>query len=190
MSAVLFLAEVSFYLLSSVPELVHPSPNAPISLAIDTSYTHLGAVLQKLLNDSWALLAFYSKKLFDAEKKYSAFDRELLAAYSSLCHFRFMLEGRDFTIFTNHKPLTHALFRVSLPWSARQQHHFSYLAKFTSSVVHVPGPENVVADTLSRPSPNLSPYASNGSTVHSRQPYILNWLALTGSSICHCFFWV
>ena len=50
------------------------------------------------------------KKLSDAEKKYSAFDYELLAAYSFLQHFRFMLEGGDFTIFTDHKPLTHALF--------------------------------------------------------------------------------
>ena len=68
-----------------------------------------------------------------------------------------MLEGRDFTIFTDHKLLTHALFRVSPPWSACQQCHLSYLAEFKSSVVHIPGPENLVADTLSRPSTDLSP---------------------------------
>ena len=78
---------------------------------------------------------------------------ELLATFSFLQHFRFILEGRDFTIFTDHKPLTHALFRVSLPWSTRQQRHLSYLAEFTSSMVHIPGLENVIADTLSRPSP-------------------------------------
>ena len=102
-------------LLSSVPELVHSWPEAPISLAVDASDTHLGAVLQQLLNASWATLAFYSKKLSDTEKKYSAFDQELLAADSSLRHFRFMLDIRDFTIFTDHQPPTHALFRVSLP---------------------------------------------------------------------------
>ena len=127
-------------LLSSILELVYPRPDAPISLSVDVSNTHLGVVLQQLLDGSWAQFAFYSKKLFDAEKKYSAFDHELLAAYSSLCPFRFMLEGRDFTIFTDHKPLTHALFRVSPPWSTRQQRHLSYLAEFTSSVVHMPGP--------------------------------------------------
>ena len=137
-------------LLSSVPELVHPRPDALVSLAVDAFDTHLGAVHQQLLNGSWAPLSFYSRKLSDAEKKYSTFDHELLAAYSSLRHFRFRLEGRDFTIFTDHKPLTHALFRVSPPWSACQQCHLSYLAEFTSSMVHVPGPENVVADTLSR----------------------------------------
>ena len=66
-----------------------------------------------------------------------------------------MLE--DFAIYTDHKPLTHPLFRVSPLWSTRQQHHLSYLAEFTSSMVHLPGPENMVADTLFRPSTVSSP---------------------------------
>ena len=40
-------------LLSSVPELVHPRPNALVSLAVDAFDTHLGAVHQQLLNGSW-----------------------------------------------------------------------------------------------------------------------------------------
>ena len=59
-------------LLSSDPELIHPLLDVPISLAVDASDTHLGAVLQQLLDGSWVPVAFYSKKLFDAEKKYSA----------------------------------------------------------------------------------------------------------------------
>ena len=79
-----------------------------------------------------------------------------------------MLKVRDFNILTNHTRLTHALFRVSLLLSACQQGHLSYLAEFTSSVVHIPGPEKMVADTLSRrstdsssaPAPVSSPPAS------------------------------
>ena len=37
--------------------------------------------------------AFFSKKLSSAESKYSTFNRELLAAYSSIRNFRFLLEG-------------------------------------------------------------------------------------------------
>ena len=70
-----------------------------------------------------------------------------------------MLEGRDFKIFTNHKPLTHALFWVSPSRSTLQQGNTSYLAEF-NSVVHVPWLENVVADALSSPSPVLSPSTS------------------------------
>ena len=138
-------------LLSSLPTLVHPVPKAPISVAVDASNTHVGGVLQQLVRGSWAPMAFFSKKLSSAEVKYSAFDRELLAAFSAIRHFRFMLEGREFTLFTDHKPLTTALFRSSPPWSARQQRHLSYISEFTSSIVHLPGEENSVADALSRP---------------------------------------
>ena len=58
-------------LLSLVPELVHPQPDATISLFVDTSDTHLQAVLQQLLDGSWAPLVLYSKKLSDMERKYS-----------------------------------------------------------------------------------------------------------------------
>ena len=120
----------------------------------------MGAVFQQLVWGTWAPLAFYSKKLYSAETGYSTFDRELLAAFAAVKHFRFMLEGRDFTLFTDHKPLTFALFRVSPPWSARQQRHLSYLSEFTSGLVHLPGLQKVVADALSRPSP-----AASASTV-------------------------
>ena len=73
--------------------------------------------LQQDVAGSWAPLAIYSKKLSSAESRYSTFDRELFAAYSALRHFRFLLEGKEFVLFTDHKPLTQALFRTSPPWS-------------------------------------------------------------------------
>ena len=66
-------------------------------------------------------LGFFSMKLSDTETRYSAFDRELLAAFSPIPHFRFLPEGRDFILYTDHKPLTHALFRTTSPWSSHQQ---------------------------------------------------------------------
>jgi hypothetical protein len=94
-------------LLSAV-SLAHPSTSAKISLAVDASATHVGAVLQQMDRGGWRPLAFFSRKLQKTEMKYSAFDRELLAAYLSVRHFRFMLEGRQFTLYTDHKPLVAA----------------------------------------------------------------------------------
>ena len=147
-------------LIIRVPELIHPHSSAPISLALDASDSHVAAVLQQRVDEAWFPLAFFSRKLSDTEKKYSAFDRKLLAAYLSIRHLRFMLEGREFLLFTDHKPLTSALFRSSPPWSARQQRHLAYIAEFTSSIVHVPGLENTSADVLSRPShtPPVDPF--------------------------------
>ncbi len=128
-----------------------PGSRRPISLACDASDAHLGAVLQQLSPKGWQPLSFYSKKLDDPQKCYSTFDRELLAAYLAVRHVRFLLEGREYFIETDHKPLTYALHRVSEPWSACQQCQLGYLAEFTADIRHVTGKQNVVADGLSRP---------------------------------------
>jgi hypothetical protein len=142
-------------LVSAVP-LSHPTPGAALSLAVDASDSHVGGVLQQLGNRAWRPLAFFSQKLSPAQVRYSTFDRELLAAYSAVRHFRFLLEGRKFRILTDHKPLVAAMTRVTPPWSGRQQRHLSFLAEFTSDLRHTSGHSNVVADTLSRPSPEKS----------------------------------
>jgi hypothetical protein len=46
--------------------------------------------------------------------------------------------------------MTFALHRTSESWSAQQQHQLSYLAEFISDLHHIAGPNNVVADSLSR----------------------------------------
>jgi len=61
-----------------------------------------------------------------------------------------MLDGHRFAAYTDHKPLTNALFRVSDPWTAKQTRLLSYVAKYTSDIRHIEGAPNVVADTLSR----------------------------------------
>jgi hypothetical protein len=95
--------------------LTHPDPDTPISLACDASDAHVDAVLLQLTPKGWQPLLFYCKKLDDTQKLYSTFNRELLAAYLVVRHFRFLLEGRKFFIETDHKPLTYALHRVSEP---------------------------------------------------------------------------
>ena len=94
-----------------------------MSLAVDASDFHVSAVLQQKIQCSCSPLTFFSKKLSATESNFSACDRELLTAYSSVSHFRFLPEGREFTLFTVHKSPMHTLFQSSLPWSTRQQHH-------------------------------------------------------------------
>ena len=64
-------------------------------------------------------------------------------------------------MFMDHKPLTHALFRSSPQWSARQQRHLAYISEFTSDIVHVPAAKNAVADALSRPFSHASASATS-----------------------------
>ena len=109
----------------------------------------IGAQLDQLHNGYWVPIAFFSRKLSSAEKKYSTFDRELLAAYQAVRHFRHFVEGKPFTLYTDHKPLTFALSN-NADRSPRQSRHLSFIAEFTSDIRHAKGKFNVVADTLSR----------------------------------------
>ena len=60
------------------------------------------------------------------------------------------LEGRQFAVYTDHRPLTHLMTKISDPDSARQQRQASAISQYTTDIRHVSGKANVVADALSR----------------------------------------
>ncbi|BHF72298.1 hypothetical protein SprV_0401536200 [Sparganum proliferum] len=132
--------------------LTHPAPEAQLSLMVDASTVAVGAVLQQHLAGSTQPLAFFSKKLLPAETRYSTFGRELLAIYLAVKHFRHFLEGHDFTVFTDHKPLTFALRSHSDKYNPREIAHLDYISQFTTEIRHIDGTKNEVADMLSRTS--------------------------------------
>lgn len=136
--------------LSKATLLAHPEPEAKITLTTDASDTALGAVVQQETTEGWQPLAFMSKKLNRTQTKYSPYDRELLAIYIAVRHFRHLLEGRKFTIFTDHKPLVYAFQQDLSHSSPRQARHLDYIGQFSTDIRHVSGKDNIVADTLSR----------------------------------------
>jgi transposase InsO family protein len=136
--------------ISNIASLDHLDPEAPLSIITDASDTAVGAVLQQLVASRWRPLAFFSKRLQPAETRYSAFGRELLAIYLAIRHFRHILEGRQFTVFTDHKPLIYAIRSASDRYSPRETRHLDYVSQFTTDIRHVSGVTNAVADALSR----------------------------------------
>ncbi|GFW83535.1 transposon Tf2-9 polyprotein [Trichonephila clavipes] len=130
--------------------LAHPSPSAPLALHVDASDYAMGGALHQVVDSELQPLAFFSRKLTSSEKSYSAYDRELLAIYSAIRHFRYMLEARDFTVFTDHKPLTYAFRQKSDKCSPRQIRQLDFISQFTTNIVHIPGSDNIAADVLSR----------------------------------------
>ena len=130
--------------------VVHPDTNAPTSVAVDASSLALGAVLPQYQNGQWSPLAFFSRKLSAAERNYSTFGRELLAIYSAVKHFRYFLEGRVFTVYTDHKPLCYSLSSSTSRHSPREIRHLAFISEFTTDIRHISGANNPVADALSR----------------------------------------
>ena len=110
----------------------------------------VGAALQQSVDDQWHPIAYFSRKLIPHTTCYSTFNQELLAVYLSICQFRHMVEGREFSVFTDHKPLRPDLSSSGTqhsPWHVCQ---LEFISQFTSNIQHVKGVPNPVADALSR----------------------------------------
>lgn len=136
--------------LANATLLVHPDPEAKIAVMVDASDTAIGASLQQFKIDTWQPLGFFSRKLSPSQRKYSTFDRELTAIYEAIKYFRNDIEGRNFTIYTDHKPITFAFNKKRASSSPRQERQLDYISQFTTDVRHIAGQDNTVADTLSR----------------------------------------
>lgn len=137
-------------MLSDAALLAHPAKHAKIIVGTDASDTAIGGVVHQCINDTVQPLAFFSRKLNSAQMKYSTYDRELLAIYETIKHFRYMLEGRDFEVFTDHKPLVFAFQQKPEKASPRQARQLDFIGQFTSKIRYVQGKNNVVPDFLSR----------------------------------------
>ena len=99
---------------------------------------------------TWRPLAYYSKALSSSQRRYSTYDRELLALFLSVHHFCDLLLSRDVTLVNDHKPLTFAMEKVSPTMSPRQIRQLNYISQFCKSIKYIPGIHNQVADSLSR----------------------------------------
>ncbi|UYV70337.1 hypothetical protein LAZ67_7002562, partial [Cordylochernes scorpioides] len=146
--------------LANAALLHHPFPEAPLCLTVDASDFAVGAALHQQVGNNFQPIAFFSRKLDTAQRKYSAYDRELLAVYLAIKHFRHLLEGRQFPVYTDHKPLTYAFQQNLDKASPRQCRHHDFIGQFTTDIRYIAGCENVPADFLSRvePTSHHQPY--------------------------------
>jgi len=135
--------------LTDLVALKFHNPKATLQLTTDASDHAIGAVLHQIVDGSLEPLEFFSRKMNSAQTNYSAFDRELLAIHDAVKHFKNYLDGRQFHIFTDHKPLIH-LNTLKNP-SPRQLRQITFLSEFAFDITHLSGKDNVVADFFSRP---------------------------------------
>jgi len=132
--------------------LTHPRGNTILALPTDASHNALGAVLeQKEVNNNWALIPYFSKQLSKAQKNYSTYDRKLLAIYTAIKHFKYMLEGQSFTKYTDHKPIVTAFEQKSSKALPRQLGNLDFISQFTTNIEFIAGKENIIADFLTTP---------------------------------------
>ena len=137
-------------LLATATLLNHPAPDAPTCIMTDASDVVVGAVLQQFIDGIWKPFSYFFRKLNTAESRYSTYDRDLLAIYLSVRHFRHFIEGCVFHVVMDHKPLTYSLATNSNRYSPCQIRHLDFIFQFTRDIRHINGCDNSVADALSR----------------------------------------
>ena len=130
--------------------LFHQRAGAELRVYTDASTRAIAGAVHQVIDGHQQPLGFFSHRTSSAESRYSAYDLELLAVYSTLIKFRHILEGRRFRIWTDQRPLTRAFMKARDPVSNRQRHQLAFISEFATDIAHVPGLENVVADALTR----------------------------------------
>lgn len=137
--------------ISNATLLAHPRHSVPLALMCDASDTGAGSAIQQLVDNQWQPLGYFSKKFSEAQQKYCTYDKELLAIYMSVKHFRKMFEGRELIIFTDHKPLIYAFTKSNADnETPRRTRQLLFISEFTTDIRHISGKYNTVADALSR----------------------------------------
>ena len=103
---------------------------------------------EKDWQDSWPIEC-WARAFAGAEVNYGTPAQERLALVQSLAHFEHFLRGMRFTVCTDHKALIHmATGKPATDWKlARWQ---MYIDTFDFDIIHIPGDQNLLADTLSR----------------------------------------
>ena len=162
--------------------LVHFDESKPLILTCDASAYGIGAVLSHTMEDGRDRpIAYASRTLTVAEKKYAQLEKEGLAIIFGTKKFHNYLYGRTFTIQSDHKPLF-SLFSEAKPVpqmaSARIQRWALALSTYSYTIKYRPGKEIANADALSR----LSPLAQT--TSSDRMPGDLLHLLAHLSTTC------
>ena len=134
--------------------LVHYDPDLPLVLASDSSSYGLGAVLSHVMPDgSERPIAYASRSLSVREKKYAQIEKEALSIVWGVKKFQTYLEGRRFSLITDHKPLKYIMDpgkAVPVTAAARLQRWCLFLGAFSYTIQHRNTKQHANCDGLSR----------------------------------------
>ena len=132
----------------SAPVLSYPDFCLPFILTTDASEVGISGVLSQEVNGHDHPVGFFSESLSQAQRNYSATDRECLAIVEAIRHFDMFLAGSEFIIRTDHRPLTY-LQTLKEP-RGRLARWTLFLSSYEFKLQYKLRPEIPHADALSR----------------------------------------
>ena len=134
--------------LINAPILNYPDFNKTFYVTSDASLDGIGAVLTQIHDNKHLPIAFYSRTLNNAEKKYPMYDLEGLAIKASLNKFKFYIFGYPVIVRTDNKPALYLLKGNNC--EGRLANYLASIMEFNPKFEYLPGDKNHFADFLSR----------------------------------------
>jgi hypothetical protein len=134
--------------MTKAPVLCIPNAELPFTVTTDASDFAVGAVLSQDQGNGPQPVAYTSRKMNVHERNYAAHEKETLAIMHALSKWRVYLEGRPFTVFTDHCTLRHFPEQPNL--TRRQARWTEKMQEYEFEIKYLPGKLNVVADAISR----------------------------------------
>jgi hypothetical protein len=121
--------------------LAYPDFSKPFDIYTDTSTKQFGAVITQ---DNRPI-AFFSRKLSDAQSKYTVTKLEFLAIVETLKEFNGVLWGQWINVYTDHKNLT----REGLGLTSDRVTRWRILSEeYAPEIIYIKGIHNTVADAI------------------------------------------
>ena len=149
--------------------LRHPDIQRPFFIQTDASDKAIGAVLlQDFGNGILEPIEFISRRFKEAELKWHASEKELVAIVWSLKKWIRYLLPKHFVVFTDHKNLEN-LFNYTGNKLGKLQRWMIFLQQFDFTAKYLPGKDNFIADYLSRD--NIAPFAKEISMMIEETRY-------------------
>lgn len=130
------------------PVLTYFDPSKELTLQVDASKYGLGAVLLQ----EGKPIGYASKALTDSEINYAQIEKELYAILFGCKRFHQYVYGHHITVESDHKPLESIIRKPLAAAPPRLQRMFLQLQRYDFTIIHRPGKDIPVADTLSRKS--------------------------------------
>jgi RNase H-like domain found in reverse transcriptase len=118
-------------------------------------------------------LRFFSCRLSATETNFT-FNWELLAAQAAINHFLPQVEGWQFLLLTDPKPLVATMTSVTPLALGRLQQHLALIAEHKCNMLHTPVVDNVVAEPLLQQPTSPPPLTILCRNVMRRQWQILD----------------
>ena len=119
-------------------------------LVSDTSTIGCGAMLYQMIDGEYRVVAYYSKKLPEAVRRYSISELELTGMLANITAFKHILRNVDFTVYCDHSALVHIIKAKREPPTLRLQKLVEHLMDYKFSIKFLKGKEMFVTDFLSR----------------------------------------